>query len=59
MYYILSVDSVVNFFTSLGIDLSLVTDFQLSLIWVLSNIFALLFWLGILSIAYKIICRLF
>lgn len=59
MYYLLNIETLIKFYLELGIDLSTFTPFQLSIVWVLSNIFALIFIMFILSIAYKVVCRFF
>ena len=59
MYYFISLENIKLFFLTLGLDLSLLSDYEISVIFILSNIFLLLTIIFILFISYKIICRFF
>ena len=59
MYYIMSYESVISFFANMNIDITLFTQFQITVIWLGCNVLAIIFWLAIVSMAYKIICRFF
>ena len=59
MYIFVSLEKISYFLIRFGIDISLFSQFELSLVVLLSNIFMLLFYIIILSIFYKALCRLF
>lgn len=59
MYYIFTRDFLVNFYNTLGLDISTFTNYEQTMIWLVSNIFGLMFIMFILFVSYKIICRFF
>lgn len=59
MYIFVSLEKISYFLTRFGIDISLFSQFELSVVVLLSNIFMLIFYIIILSIFYKALCRVF
>lgn len=57
MYFFMTLEQINSFFTSIGLDLSLLSSFELACIFLLSNLFVLIFYVFILSFIYKLVCR--
>lgn len=57
MYFFMTLEQINSFFTSIGLDLSLLSSFEMACIFLLSNLFVLIFYVFILSFIYKLVCR--
>jgi hypothetical protein len=55
MYYFISLDSILSFFSSIGLNLADISDYGKSVLFVGCNIFYLITWIFIVYIAYKIL----
>lgn len=58
MYYFITLEQIKTFFTSVGIDLTIMSGFEEAYLFVLANIFVLLFIWFVLSFLYKIFVRI-
>lgn len=57
MYTLVSLEKIISFFLKFGIDVSLFTDFQLSIVILLSNIFIVLFYMFSIYVLYKLVLK--
>lgn len=57
MYTLISLEKITSFFIKFGIDISLFTDFQLSILILLSNIFMVLFYMFSIFVIYKLVLK--
>lgn len=58
MYSLVSLEKIISFFLKFGIDISLFTNFELSLLIILSNIFVAIFYILVFSLVYKIALKI-
>lgn len=58
MYYFITLDQIKTFFTSIGIDVFIMSGFEEAILFILCNIFVLLTIIFILSFLYKVFVRL-
>lgn len=57
MYSFISIDKIIAFFTKYGIDITLFTNYELSILIILSNILVVISYIFIIYISYKIILK--
>ena len=57
MYSFISIDKIITFFTKYGIDITLFTNYELSILIILSNILVVISYIFIIYISYKIILK--
>ena len=58
MYIFVNLEKIIYFFEKFSIDITLFTNFELSIIILLSNILVLLFYIFLFSVIWKLIFRI-
>lgn len=58
MFVFVTLEKIIYFFNNFGIDISILTGYELSVIILLSNIFVLLFYLFLFYVIWKLIFRI-
>lgn len=58
MFVFVTLEKIIYFFNNFGIDISVLTGYELSVIILLSNIFVLLFYLFLFYVIWKLIFRI-
>lgn len=57
MYSFVSLERIISFFLKFGIDITVFTQFELSILIILSNIFMVIFYLFLIYVTYKLILK--
>lgn len=58
MFVFVTLEKIIYFFNNFGIDISILTGYELSVIILLSNIFVLLFYIFLFYVIWKLIFRI-
>lgn len=58
MYTLVSYEKIIAFFSKFGLDISLLTTYQTSVLILLSNIFMVIFYIFIFYVVYKLIHKI-
>lgn len=58
MFVLVKKSEIIVFLAKYGIDFLTLSEFDQSVIILLSNIFFLLFWIFVISFVYKLFCRI-